>query len=216
MPDLLLQIQELQEEHCLSNSGLQRGTRAQSLQYLTTLTVDLTKLISVSYQKANLPAGRLRELLCQMEKTEEKPLVKVATELFRNFVAYEPATRAHVLYVIKEHIWSLMDARERSALFSTLVREFLSKPERTFSQKSIVDSLDSLSIPACDLILFLSRTLGLAAAEEQTTEQEAACPLPSRPLVMVSSILILAIKGLERADSKDAEGPAGLQAFRRI
>jgi len=108
-----------------------------------------------------LPAEKLRALFAGVEPTSERPLVKAAGELFRNFVAFEKATRAHVLAVIKDRIWALMDATERTELFSSLVREFLSRPESTFSQKSVVDSLDMLRIPTGDLILFLSQTLGL-------------------------------------------------------
>lgn len=196
---------------------MQTGEGVHSLQYLTTLAGDLTKLITVCYQKADLTADKLRALFAGMEPESEQPLVKVAGELFRNFVAFERATRAHVLTVIKDRIWELMDAGERSDLFSALVREFLSQPESTYSQKSVVDSLDALRMPAGDLILFLSQTLGLAADQDQKTRQGSDCPAPSRPLVMVSSILVLTMRELQRADSSESsEGPAGQQAFLRI
>ena len=84
-------------------------------------------------------------------------MVKVAQQLFKNFVAFEKGvTRSHVLNVIKDRIWPLMDAEERSDLFSGVVKQFLSGPETGFSQKSIVDALDALRIPTGDLILFLS------------------------------------------------------------
>jgi len=93
-----------------------------------------------------------------------------------------------------------MDGKERSRLFSNLVGEFLSKPESTFSQKSVVDSLDALRMPAGDLILFLNQTLGLCEDNDHKAEYEPTCPTPSKPLVMVSSILILTIRELQRTD----------------
>lgn len=88
-------------------------------------------------------------------------MVTVACELFRSLVAFEKVTRAPVLAVIKERIWTLMDSTEKTTLFGALVHEYLSKPERTFSQKAVVEALDSLRLPAGDLIFFLVQTLGL-------------------------------------------------------
>jgi hypothetical protein len=83
--------------------------------------------------------------------------VKIAQELFKNFVAYERgAIRSYVLQLIKDRIWPLMESKERSILFSSIVKEFLSGPENGFSQKSVVEALDILRIPAGDLIWFLS------------------------------------------------------------
>jgi len=211
---LLRKIQNVQEQQCLLSTGMQAGSGVHSLQYLATLTSDLTKLITVCYQKADLPPEKLRALFAEIEPQNEQPLVSVAGELFQNFVAFERATRANVLAVIKDRIWVLMDAKERSELFSDLVRKFLSKPESTFSQKSVVDSLDLLRIPASDLIQFLSQTLGLRADQDPKAE----LPAPAKPLVMVSSILILTIRELQRADTTEetAEGAAGQRAFHRI
>jgi hypothetical protein len=130
---LLRQIQEAQERRCQESSGLRAGAGASSLQYLTTLAGDLTRLITACHRRADLPEEELRALLASVEPLSEQPLVTVAAELFRNFVVYERATRAHVLAVIKDRIWQLMDAKERSGLFAALVREFLSRPEQTFS-----------------------------------------------------------------------------------
>lgn len=138
-------------------------------------------------------------------------MVKVAQELFRTFVAFERgSTRSHVLGLIKDRIWSLMDAKEQSELFSSIFRQFLSGPERGFSQKAVVDALDALRIPAGDLIWFLSQTLSLGSDEEHQTRQKQEQPAPARPLVMVSSILILSMRQLQRVETVEpAEGPAG-------
>jgi hypothetical protein len=215
---LLLKIQKIQEQQCLQGSGIKRGDGAQSLQFLTTFAVDLTKLISVAYERVTLPAEGLRELLTGLEPDEKQPLVKVAQQLFRTFVAFERgATRSHVLAVIKDRIWSLMDATEKAELFSSVVWQFLSKPEHGFSQKSVVDALDALRIPAGDLIWFLSQTLGLGPDEEHQARQKQEQPAPERPLVMVSSILILSMRQLQRVDAVEvAEGSAGQEAFLRI
>lgn len=92
---------------------MRRGDGAQSLQFLTTFAVDLTKLINAAYERASLATERTRELLTGLEPNEGQPLVKVAQELFRNFVAFERGTtRSHVLGVIKDRIWPLMDVKE--------------------------------------------------------------------------------------------------------
>ena len=132
-----------------------------------TFAVDLAKLINIAYERANLGRGSLRELLVCTEPNEDQPAVKVAQELFRHFVAFERGTtRSYVLGVIKDRIWPLMDAKERSELFSSVVRQFLSAPESGFSQKSVVDALDILKIPAGDLIWFLNQSLGLGSGED--------------------------------------------------
>ena len=134
---------------------------------MTTFAVDLAKLINIAYERANLSKEGLRELLVCTEPNEDQPVVKVAQELFRHFVAFERgATRSYVLGVIKDRIWPLMDAKERSEFFSSVVRQFLSGPEIGFSQKAVVDALDILRIPADDLIWFLSQTLGLGSDED--------------------------------------------------
>jgi hypothetical protein len=98
---------------------MQSDTGARSLQYLTTFAIDLAKLINVAHEKVDLPKKRLRELFTQVEPEAVRPLVKIARELFRNFVAHERGpTRSQVLGVIKDRIWPLMDAEERSELFS--------------------------------------------------------------------------------------------------
>ena len=93
----------------------------------------MTKLVSACYQKASLPEEKQRALFAQIEPSTTQPLVKVAGELFRNMVVFERATRAPALVIIKERIWALMDTAERADLFSTLVAEFLAKPEGTYS-----------------------------------------------------------------------------------
>jgi len=102
---------------------MQQGDGAHSLQYLTRFAVDLTKLISVAYGRANLSKEGFRELLAICEPSEAQPLVRVPQELFRTFVAFERGTtRSHVLNLIKERIWPLMDSSERAAFFSDVVR----------------------------------------------------------------------------------------------
>jgi hypothetical protein len=123
---------------------------------LTAFAGDLTKLVTACYQKADLPGERQRALFARIEPQSKQPLVKVAGELFRNLVAFERATRVPALAIIKDRIWALMDGGERANLFSALVAEFLSKPEATYSQRSVVDALDTLRMPAGELIGFLS------------------------------------------------------------
>lgn len=186
------------------------------MQYLTRFAVDLTKLIGVAYGRANLSKEGLRELLTLCEPGEEQPLVKVPRELFRNFVAFERGTtRSHVLNLIKERVWPLMDSSERAAFFSSVVKEFLSEPENGFSQKSVVDAIDALHIPAGDLIWFLSSTLGLGMEDDNQIRRQD-WPGPDKPLVMVSSILILSMRSLQRADASELEdGPGRQRAYFR-
>lgn len=123
----------------------------------------------------------------------------VASELFRRMVAFEKATRASVLALISEHVWALLNEEERKSLFASLVREFLSKPARSYSQKAVVDALDSLHLPSGDLICFLVQTLGLGS--DSTTQRGLTdSHAPAKPLVMVSSILVLTTRELARTD----------------
>jgi hypothetical protein len=81
----------------------------------------------------------------------------------------------------------------------------------------VVDALDALRVPAGELILFLGEALGLGAEQDQRTRQEAQSTAAARPLVMLSAILVLTMRELERADaSESSDGLAGQQAFLRI
>ena len=96
--------------------------------------MDLAQLLTIAYEKVDLPRESLREMLALAEPGEDRPLVKIAYELFRNFVAHERGTtRSSVLGVIKDRIWILMDQEERSELFSKILREFLAGPQNGFS-----------------------------------------------------------------------------------
>lgn len=61
-------------------------------------------------------------MISSSEPDESSPIVKVAKELFRNFVAYERGvSRTTVLNLIKDRIWPLMNAKEQSELFSGII-----------------------------------------------------------------------------------------------
>jgi hypothetical protein len=105
-----------------------------------------------------------------------------------------------------------MGEREQLELFSALVSEFLSKPEGTYSQKSVVDALDALRVPAGNLILFLSQTLGLRESKDMESNP------PEKPVVMISSMLVLTQRALIRSQplsDSDCEAPAD-EDFLRI
>lgn len=204
----LMSIQNMQEQLCTLCHGFEPHEGAQSLQYLTHLACDLTRLISSAYSKASLKQERQRALIEALEPGQTQPLVAVARELFRSLVAYEQVTRSLMLEVIKDRIWSIMEPAERTSFFAALVQEYLSKPETSFSQRAVVEALDSLRLPAGDLIQFLVGTLGL---DQEPTAQLSA---PAKPFVMVSSILILTLKELQRGSSDgQTEGRFGERAF---
>ena len=99
------------------------------MQYLNIFAVDLAKLINTVHERLIMSKANHRELLSTIEPEDAQPVVKVAFELFRNFVAHEIGqTRLSVLYIIKERIWPIMEQDERSELFSIIVRNFLSTP----------------------------------------------------------------------------------------
>lgn len=130
----------------------------------------------------------------------------MAYKLFKHFVVFERGVaRSHVLSVIKDRIWPLMDSKERVSLFSAIVLEFLSRTAGGYSQKSVVEALDSLTIPAGDLIWFLSQRLGLQSDAEPQGRSKVEKLAPERPLVMVSSILVLALQQIQRVESRAAE-----------
>jgi hypothetical protein len=110
-----------------------------------------------------------------------------------------------------------MDGEERSELFAKIVREFLSGPKNGFSQKSVIDALDTLGVPAADLIQFLSQALGLNSDGSQSGSKKAEVNSLQRPLIMVSSILILSLRQLERAQSDGAiDAASGKRVFEKI
>lgn len=195
--ELLLQIQKIQERKCIPSSLPPGQGGAKSMQYLATFAVDLAQLITIAHEKVDLPRESLRNMLALAEPDEDRPLVKIAHELFRNFVAYERGTtRSAVLGVVKDRIWTLMDQEEQSELFSRILREFLAGPRSGFSQKSVIDALDALSIPAGDLIHFLSEAVGLGSERTHPGSKGKESLDLERPVVMVSSILVLSLRQL--------------------
>lgn len=204
----LMSIQNMQEQLCSLSHGFESEEGAQSLQYLTHLACDLARLISVAYTKASFKQDKQRQLLEALEPANSQPLVAVARELFRSLVAYEQVTRSLLLAVIKDRIWSIMEPAEKTSFFGALVQEYLSKPERSFSQRAVVEALDTLRLPVGDLISFLVGTLGLGL------EPPTSVTAPSKPFVMVSSILVLTLKELQRgASGSQGDGRFGERAF---
>jgi hypothetical protein len=108
---------------------------------LTLLAVDLSKLLNAAYScpgADNISKHNLKSLMASVvvagQNGDEGPIVAVAYKLFKHFVAFERgSTRSHVLSVIKDRIWPLMDSKERVALFSGVVLEFLSRPAGGYS-----------------------------------------------------------------------------------
>lgn len=217
--ELLTKIAEIQEKYLVAGTGGKRAPATQSLQYLTCLAVDLAKLLNAAYAASTLPKDKLKQLVATVASadqstsslSDESPVVAVANKLFRHFVAFETGpTRSHVLTVIKDRLWPLMDSKERVAFFSTIVLEFLSRPAGGYSQKSIVEALGTFTIPAGDLIWFLSQRLGLQGDSDALGRAKSDKTAPEQPLVMVSSILILSLQQIQRVESEAAEeGLAG-------
>lgn len=185
---------------------------------MTLLAVDLSKLLNAAYstQKAkDMSQSDLKTLISSIagagQDGDDGPIVAVAYKLFKHFVVFERGVaRSHVLSVIKDRIWPLMDSKERVSLFSAIVLEFLSRTAGGYSQKSVVEALDSLTIPAGDLIWFLSQRLGLQSDTDPQGKSKTEKLAPERPLVMVSSILVLALQQIQRVESRAAEdGSAG-------
>ena len=116
--ELLTKIAEIQEKYLVAGTGGKRAPASQSLQYLTCLAVDLAKLLNAAYAASTLPKDKLKQLVATVASTDqstsslsdENPVVAVANKLFRHFVAFETgATRSHVLSVIKDRLWPLME-----------------------------------------------------------------------------------------------------------
>ena len=59
-----------------------------------------------------------------------------------------------------------------------------------------MDALDILRVPTGDLIHFLSQTLGLGSSGDAVKKD-----VPAKPLIMISSILILCMKQLSRNEN---------------
>ena len=68
-----------------------------------------------------------------------------------------------------------------------------------------MEALDSLMIPAGDLIWFLSQRLGLQSDSDPQGRSKVDKSAPERPLVMVSSILVLSLQQIQRVESRAAE-----------
>jgi hypothetical protein len=62
------------------------------LQYLTTFTVDLAKLIKYSLENSDLKKEKLRELILSLDPTNEEAIVGVAFQLFKRYVIFDTKT----------------------------------------------------------------------------------------------------------------------------
>ena len=71
--------------------------------------------------------------------------------------------------------------------------QFLSRTSGGYSQTSVMDALDSLKIPAGDLIWFLSQRLGLSIEQDNQSKSKEDIKAPKRPMVLISTILVLAL-----------------------
>lgn len=186
---------------------------SQSLQYLCMFAVDLSKLLLSAYSNQfakDIPQTEQRELIQSIEDGKSEgdlaPIVSIAYQLFKHFVVYElDDARFHVLTVIKDRIGPLMDQQERVSFFSQIIMQFLSRTSGGYSQTSVMDALDSLKIPAGDLIWFLSQRLGLSIEQDNQSKSKEDIKAPKRPMVLISTILVLALQQIKRQESRTGE-----------
>mmetsp|Transcript_19576 Transcript_19576/g.30144 ORF Transcript_19576/g.30144 Transcript_19576/m.30144 type:complete len:87 (+) Transcript_19576:6827-7087(+) len=85
---------------------------------------------------------------------------------------------------MKERIWPILEAEEKSEFFTRILRKFLAKPESGFSQKSVVDALEVLEFQTGELIKFANQTF------DGENKQS--------PMVMLTSILSLCLRHFQR------------------
>jgi len=83
----------------------------------------------------------------------------------------------------------LLTADEKATFINTVIDKFLSKPSDMISQKSVVESLLFIEISATDLMVYLSKGLGLHGSPSQLTEN---------PITMMYSIMMMTEKLFSR------------------
>ena len=92
--------------------------------------------------------------------TGEGSLANVAINLFTHYVVNESGKSVDdMLQFIKECLLKFMAAEEKDTFFRMTIQRFLFTPQKTISQKAVVQALSQLEIPATTLIQFLSEYL---------------------------------------------------------
>jgi len=159
-----------------------------SLAYFMALATDLTKLIKHIFVKMNdLPnaSETLRE--CFSSVGFSGSLANVGIDLFTHFIAYDSGhPRRQMQNFLKDVLLKLMTPSEKSAFFNAIIDKFLSTPNDTISQKSVVESLLAIEVSANDLVLYLAKGLGLHGNEPSQ--------LKENPITMMYAIMYMTEK----------------------
>ena len=84
-----------------------------------------------------------------------------------------------------------MTSDEKRAFTFRAIEEFLSSAHSNFSQKAVLESLNTLGIPEGELISFLMKKLNITGKDGHESINQM------QPFVFMSSVLILALNSLK-------------------
>ena len=130
--------------------------------------------------------------------TGEGSLANVAINLFTHYVVNESGKSVDdMLQFIKECLLKFMTAEEKDNFFRMTIQRFLFAPQKTISQKAVVQALSQLEIPATNLIQFLSEHLRIPTKPSADSNQSGAASLAENPVSLLCSTFVLTLKSLE-------------------
>lgn len=113
----------------------------------------------------------------------------MSIDLFTHFIANDSGNaRRQMQFFFKDVLLKqLLTPEEKALFFKTILERFLTTPNEIISQKSVIESLLFIEIPANDLVLYLARGLGLHG-------HDADSQLKENPITMMYAVMYLTEK----------------------
>lgn len=147
----------MQETKQLQKSGTEKA----SLQFLTTFATDIFNIIAeVCIVSKEITGQVLRQTFLQSKNTED--ISDVCLELFTHLVVFEEQQiRQTTLNFLFFCVFAYMDEDEKRQFYFKTIDKFLNTPETHFSQKAVIEALNTLKVPESDLILYMAQKLNL-------------------------------------------------------
>ena len=99
----------------------------------------------------------------EIESEHNGDLSILAFEIFKRFVVFDqgPQVKQDALSFIIDCLYPVMTKEETKSLTFKIIEEFLSQPQNTYSQLSVLESLSTLGIPEGELISFMIQKLNI-------------------------------------------------------
>ena len=204
-----------------TSQAIQQQSIKPSLQYMTSVCVEYAKLIRNCFISKS-PNKMLAK------RGSEPPLVEMAKILFKAFVVHEKGeVREELLNLLKDVIIPSLDDIQWLQFIFDSINEYLSTPNPSYSQKSVIAALDYLSIPDGEILSFMVKKLNincesqgpmllqtLFSEKQLSPDKHKATELPEKTGVsssdpnsftLASSILILALNSLKKVQLPEGE-----------